>query len=158
MESTNSVLAASLADEINRLHSEAEKFRDGAVSQAGQACRSAIECGILLQKIRDENDGEFGLWVEANCKFCERTARNYMTVARKYRKALAEGSVDFQSLKELYITTGIMPAPEEHEPNGAPPLPPLIRFTTGLGKILDKLQQAEKETLRQWCLETLKRL
>jgi hypothetical protein len=157
MDGSNAILATS-ASEINRLHAEAEQFRDAAVSHAGGACRAAISCGELLEKVKEENPNEFMLWVEMNCKFSHETANRYMRVARRYSSAMANGDVDFQSLKELYQATGIMPPSPDTPGSGKPADPPLIRFTQGLSKIVEKLQQAEKETLRQWCLETLKRL
>jgi hypothetical protein len=158
MESINTVSATS-ASEINRLHAEAEQFRDAAVSHAGGACRAAIQCGELLEKVKEQNPGEFILWVESNCAFTRQTACNYMRVARRYGKALLQGDVDFQSLKELYQATGIMPE-QEHRAEGEAKdaTPPWIRCTLRLDKIIAELQAAEKDKLRQWCLETLKRL
>src|SRR4051812_1762659 len=86
-----------LAERINATHRTAEQFRDSAVSSAGMACRSAVECGILLEKAKEENPREFGLWLETNCpEIHERTAQRYMVCARKYATALSDGSLDFQ--------------------------------------------------------------
>ncbi len=159
MGSKNVILESGLVAQINELHKQAECHRDLAVANAGQACRAAIECGALLIKAKEENAGEFGLWLESNCNFSHDTATRYMRVSVKYSAALRNGSLDFQTLKELYIATGIMPPPEHTEPdNHAANLPAWMKFTIKLDKMVKDLKAEEKESLRAWCLETLKRL
>lgn len=145
---------------INELHAQAEMWRDKTVADAGQACRCAIECGGLLLKVRESHRGEFLSWLEMNCPtISNRTAYNYMAIAIKYVQVLANGHLDFKTLKDLYIATGIMPAPES--PTDAAtkePLPAWMRWTEKLDGLIEKLKADEKERLRAWCQLVLQRL
>jgi hypothetical protein len=146
---------------INDLHRQAILWRDKAVADAGQACRCAIECGQLLSKSKEQcRHGDWLLWLESFCpEITAQTARNYMRVAERYSKALLDGSVDFQTLKDLYIATGIMPEPSsaEHATNSQP-LPVWARLTTKIDGLIEKLKPDEKDSLRNWCKLVLERL
>lgn len=156
---SGAVAERSLAAQVNALHKRAELHRDLAIAHGGKACGDAIECGVLLAQAKEEHPGEFILWLESNCPtISPRTARNYMAVARNYRQALADGLLDFQALKELYIATGIMPEPILVEHDSTQPLPIWLRVTTRLDALIIKLAPSEKESLKAWCLATLKRL
>lgn len=147
------------ATDINELHAEAERWRDAAVSSAGKACKAAIQCGELLNRAKVEHAGEFTLWLESNVRFSHDTATRYMRCAVKFSAALRDGLLDFQTLKELYIATGIMPGPVTESESSTLPLPPVwVRLTSKLDSLIENLKGEDKGRLRQWCEATLARL
>lgn len=151
---------ANVAAEINHLHRAVRGFVQAALAHGAQACKSAIQCGLKLIEARAAHPGEFLLWLGANCPdISERTAQNFMRVARRHAQALADGSLEFQTLKELYVATGLLPAPEPQA--GAPAtesVPAWLRFTERIDSQIPKLKPDEKEALRAWCRLLLQRL
>lgn len=149
------------ADRINDLHRQAEVWRDKTIADAGQACRCVIECGLLLMKAKKQcKHGDWLVWLESNCpRISERTAQNYMRVGSKYAKALADGSLDFQTVKELFIASGIMPEPESPQDQPSKEqLPVWRRLTEKIEGLIEELKPEDKERLRAWCQLVLQRL
>jgi hypothetical protein len=59
---------------------------------AAQAAMHAIMAGLELLAVREElGHGAFAAWVEENCEFTDRTARNYMALADAAKGKLAAG-------------------------------------------------------------------
>ena len=99
---------ASVADLINQLHNEA---RGTAIDAVNKAC----DCGDLLREQKEDVEhGGWEKWVEDNCHFSMRTARNYMK-AGKVREENG-GVLPFSSLAGLYGPAPDVPdkvAPED---------------------------------------------
>jgi hypothetical protein len=83
-------LPAPTAQNINDAHRCARESAENAVEWA-------IKCGRLLAAKKDElKHGEFTAWVESNCDFSVRSARDYMRAAEQNGSALP-----FSSLRQL---------------------------------------------------------
>src|SRR6266404_1444826 len=74
MDNINKELSASVAVEINKLHSEICGY---ARITIGKAIRIG---GLLAEQKSKCKHGEWLPWIEANIQFTDRTARNYMRV------------------------------------------------------------------------------
>jgi hypothetical protein len=76
LEATKRTSEVDLVIQINNWHQL-------AVESVGNAVRYAIKCGeLLLERKAKLGHGQFGKWIEANCKFSQATANNYMRAAR----------------------------------------------------------------------------
>jgi hypothetical protein len=83
------------AEEITRLHNE-------IISNLRQSLDSAIRIGQLLIEQKDDlKHGQWGLWIQDNLPFTDRTARNYMRVYRERDRLKTETVSDLQSAYKL---------------------------------------------------------
>ena len=74
-------------NDLTNLASEIRLKHDQATEAAGTAIRLATEAGDLLIKAKEQlPHGNWGAWVQENCRFSERTARGYMRLARELPK------------------------------------------------------------------------
>ena len=87
----------------------------------------------------------------------ERTAQRYMQIAN-HATLLSEAGLDFQTLKELYVALGIMPAPPVAVPQTGEKLPVWVKLTTRFDALIPKLTTPQKVELRAWLLAVLERL
>jgi hypothetical protein len=111
-----------LAAQINAEH-------EACLAAARDAITRAIEVGRLLSEAKSQlQHGEWAGWVEANCTFRQREARNYMRVYR-HRRQIGNGVADFGSLREAIaaltepkaLEPGLEPYPERAvEPEPVP--------------------------------------
>jgi hypothetical protein len=77
------VNAHTLADRINQHHA-------AAVKHAASALENARAAGELLLEAKDRcKHGEWLLWIAANFVSSEKTAHNYMRVARRWPQIMA---------------------------------------------------------------------
>jgi len=77
-EEVRPAASAKLATEINEAHQRVEE----AARASAEHARTAGE--LLLQAKAQVGHGNWLPWVRANCRFSERTAREYMRVAREW--------------------------------------------------------------------------
>jgi len=81
--------------EIVRLHSE-------VAGHLRQSLEKAIRIGQLLTEQKQASGhGEFGLWLEANIPFTDRTARNYMRLYRERDRIKTETISDLKGAYAL---------------------------------------------------------
>lgn len=97
-------------EEIVQLHGKfAESFK--------RTLDYGIRIGQLLTEQKaDLNHGEFGLWIERNVPFTDRTARNYMKLFRKRDALKSETVSDLKSAYKL-LETPKEQGQKENEPN-----------------------------------------
>lgn len=99
---------ASLAQSINTEHTQAHEHLAKALEHARNA-------GIELQRAKDAMPhGKFLPWLKANCQFSERTARNYMLVARNWQRV-----ADLESVREA---VRVLTQSDNHFPFELPPV------------------------------------
>jgi len=112
---------ADLAERINAAHQQCEQ-----ALKAGLA--HALEAGRLLLEAKGQVEhGQWLPWVEANCRFSERTAQAYMRVVRSLPEleAKAQGLADltFEQSVELLAS----PCQDDERPED-----PFVLTATGL--------------------------
>jgi hypothetical protein len=118
-----------------------------------------MDCGLLLIVAKQSlKHGEWLLWLESNCpEISQSTAKNYMRVAR-YRQLIGGPALDFQSVKELYVATGIMPEPLGAQSGEQPQQPPWMRWTERFESLFEKLQDEERRRIKAWMEQQLARI
>lgn len=162
-------LEKSLAAEINHLYTQAMESAGDASFHAGAAAKRVLQCGLKLAEAKAAHPGEFLDWLKAHCpRIGERTAQRFMACARKYPTALSDGSLEHQSVKELYLAVGILPEPPQETPartmDGPAPAP-WLRFTQRFDARISRARPEERPGLKQeleelvnWCRVALQRL
>ena len=128
----------------------AQELRDKTLAAASEACRAALDCGDLLVKQKELHKGEFLLWLKCYVpQISESTAQRYMRISQ-LRRALPDGGVDLQTIKQFYILAGIMPP---HTPTARNPSGQMLQFWAFAGKLvhwLPQLPENQKPRLRDW--------
>ena len=117
---------ATLAATINVEHATAGQH-------LGKALEHARRAGDALLKAKDSlPHGRFGSWMKSHCQFSERTARNYMLVARNWQ---AIESTDVESVRDaVRMLTAVDSDPDPEIGNALPfCLPPVGQTLIGLG-------------------------
>ena len=152
-------LSVNVGVRVGELHHQIVELRDQAVGCAARAGWLAVECGQLLidQKTRT-GQGDWLLGLQSYCPaITESTAQRYMQIAN-HATLLSEAGLDFQTLKELYVALGIMPAPPVAVPQTGEKLPVWVKLTTRFDALIPKLTTPQKVELRAWLLAVLERL
>lgn len=124
-----------LAQRIVESLRKTAQARDTCVAQAFIAVNSALDCGDLINQAKVVHRGEFKLWFDCHCRdesgsqdFSFTTAERYAKIA-KYRAEHPEECLSYDTFKQYYIATGLMPAPLTPEAVERPPAPPFkIKF------------------------------
>jgi len=99
-----------LARLIAEAHEDCERFDQQQREFANRSIDAALKAGDHLNEAKKLVPfGEWAAWVEETCSFCQRTAENYMKLAKSKHIA------DFEkcsSLREAYILGGIIKRPK----------------------------------------------
>jgi hypothetical protein len=145
-----------LASEIRDLFVSAEHKAKRAFETAGDAVNDALLCGKKLNEVKAKlKHGEWLPWLHENCpEISEDKSERYRALANS---AHDRNLNDCATLRQAYIACGILPDPPARAANGDP-VPVWLRCTSRLNELVEKLEQQEREQLRQWCLDTLKKL
>lgn len=102
-------LKFSLPDRINAAH------RD-CLASAKTAIEQAIEVGrLLIEAKADVSHGEWLPWIRENCEFSERTAQNYLRLAKQHLE-----SPDPQRVTDLSIRRALQELRSTDEDSAAP--------------------------------------
>lgn len=143
-------LQINLAEQIRKAFRDANRIAADARTVASEAVAKAIQCGqLLLEQKAALGHGSWLEWLDANVpEIGDRTARKYMALAkRNYDSDLTDSA----SLRQAYLATGIIPAPEEKAPSPPDPNKPWVRFTRYLdGFRLWFNRRVEDDPLESW--------
>jgi hypothetical protein len=143
---------------IALLHRSAQEKKDAAVAASFDAVRAAVECGALLEKERARRGVNFKEWLaEKNPEVVDWSDR-YISALKK-RRALGDADPDFATLKQLYLTCDLMPQPPAAEPTNAGAAPTgFMRWSMKIDQMIFTMKQDEKQKLKAWAQEILKRI
>lgn len=146
----NEEMQINLAEAIRHAFAEAARLAKETTGYASKAVSKALECGrLLLEQKAALGHGSWLEWLDANVpEIGDRTARKYMALAkRNYDSDLTDSA----SLRQAYLATGIIPAPEEKAPSPPDPNKPWVRFTRYLdGFRLWFNRRVEDDPLESW--------
>jgi len=121
-------LQINLAPQIREAFQDSNRLANDARGVASDAISKALECGrLLIQQKESIGHGSWLEWLDANVpEISDRTARKYMALAKRNHDS---DLTDSASLRQAYLATGIIPAPEEKAPSPPDPNKPWVRFT-----------------------------
>ncbi len=121
-------LQINLALQIREAYQSANQIAGDARAVAAEAISKALECGqLLIQQKEAIGHGSWLQWLDENVpEISDRTARKYMALAKRNHGSDLNDSA---SLRQAYLATGIIPAPEEKSPTPPDPNKPWVRFT-----------------------------
>jgi hypothetical protein len=122
------VLQINLAPQIRAAFNESNRLATEAKGIASEAVAKAIECGqLLIQQKESLGHGSWLDWLTANIpEITDRTARRYMALAKRTHVSDLN---DTATVRQAYLATGIIPAPEEKPATSPDPNKPWVRFT-----------------------------
>jgi hypothetical protein len=107
---------AELADQINREHAAVEAGLRASLHHA------VLVGQLLIEAKRQIEHGNWGQWVGANCHFSEKTAQNYMRVARSLpalqAKSATVADLSLRDALALLAVPTSFPKPLEVSPPG----------------------------------------
>ena len=110
---TNTSPLADLAAKINDAHAQCEHAMN-------EGLQHALTAGQLLLKAKSQlKHGEWGPWLEANCRFAKRTAQAYMRVADRWPEL--EAKAQTSALLSLDGAVKLLAEPKPAA-DGAPPI------------------------------------
>jgi hypothetical protein len=143
-------LQLNLASQIREAYQNANRLATDARAVASEAIAKALECGnLLIQQKKSLGHGSWLEWLDANLpEVSDRTARKYMALAKRNH---GSNLTDAASLRQAYLTTGIIPEPGEKPPAPPDPNKPWVRFTRFLdGFRLWFNKRVDEDPLDSW--------
>jgi hypothetical protein len=119
----NEASLAAMAGEIARAYDATQKLIEEAQAKGVKAIKSAVECGAVLNSAKETvGHGGWEGWLRKNCKrVSQMTATRYMRLA-KSNTVLDLASC--KSLRQAYLSSGILPETPPQAQIQAPPEPP----------------------------------
>ena len=147
------VLSIDLALAINAAFTTAQTLAGSAREKAQHAIVAAIDCGRLLERQKGSlPHGAWSDWLAVNCpEISARTAQRYIRLSKTTHVSFFN---DAQSLRQAYLTTGVLPEPAPREAVQPDANTPVIKFTKGLDQFRRWYHRRTDDTpLAKWTPE-----
>lgn len=150
---TDTQIGLNLAPQILATYREANGLAEQSKGYASEAVAKAIECGQLLLRQKESlGHGSWLEWLENNIsEFGDVTARRYMALAKRSQVTDLN---DAASVKQAYITTGILPAPQpkpQQTEEGGPPSNPRTEYIRWIDGFMHWFHcRLRKTPLEEW--------
>ena len=147
------VLSIDLSVAINASFATAQTLAGSAREKAQHAIVAAIDCGGLLERQKGSlPHGVWTDWLAVNCpEISVRTAQRYIRLSKTTHVSFFN---DAQSLRQAYLTTGVLPEPAPREAVQPDANTPVIKFTKGLDQFRRWYHRRTDDTpLAKWTPE-----